>query len=343
LASLRVAFQYGSPILSAGSIGSYRNRQGWATLARMKVLVGVDGSSNSLATVAFVGRLLSAEGNELLLAYVAPPLPYLGDEQLDPGVSSRAQMALANAVFDEAVMRLPDEWQSQVKRLELAGDPATALLQAADDRSAELVAVGFHGTGLFERFLLGSVSRAVVHSARVPVLVVKTTGGPTSEKIAGTPDGSFRMLAAYDGSEFGARIVALANRLSWPEAARGWVIRVVPPMFVHQLPNWLKPVERDPDVEAMAQAWRREHDQQIEQAVGELKQFQTQLPAEFRATEPIVAQGHPAEQILAMISRQKIDLAIVGSRGVSAVERLLVGSTSARVINEAPCSVLVAR
>ena len=41
-----------------------------------------------------------------------------------------------------------------------------------------------------------------------------------------------------------------------------------------------------------------------------------------------------------MIARQKIDLTIVGSRGHGAVERLLVGSTSARVVNEAPCSVL---
>jgi nucleotide-binding universal stress UspA family protein len=67
------------------------------------------------------------------------------------------------------------------------------------------------------------------------------------------------------------------------------------------------------------------------------------LPKIFRATEPIVAQGHPAEQILAMIARQKIDLAVVGSRGLGAVERLLVGSTSARIVNEAPCSVLIAR
>ncbi len=168
----------------------------------MKVLVGVDGSSNSLATVAFVGRLLAAEGNELVLAYVAPPLPYLGDDRLDPGVSTRAQQALANAVFDEAVLRLSDQWQSKVQRIELAGAPGAGLVQAAEEWRAELIAVGFRGTGLFERFLLGSVSRAVVHSAQVPVLVVKTTGA-ASEKIAGTPDGTFRMLAAYDGSDFG--------------------------------------------------------------------------------------------------------------------------------------------
>jgi nucleotide-binding universal stress UspA family protein len=309
----------------------------------MKVLVGVDGSSNSLATVTFVGRLLSVERDQLALAYVSPPLPYLGDDQLDPGVAARAQGALSNAVFDEAVLRLPEAWQPRVERLELTGAPSASLLRAADERGVELIAVGFHGTGLFERFLLGSVSRAVVHSARVPVLVVKTTGGPESEKIAGTADGTFRVLAAYDGSAFGERIAALAGKLSWPEGARGWAISVVPPMFVHHLPDWLQPIQRDPDVQAMADAWQKEYEQQLAGAVEDLKSFQAKLPDIFQATEPIVAQGHPAEQILTLVTRQKIDLTVVGSRGQSAVERLLMGSTSARVVNEAPCSVLIAR
>jgi nucleotide-binding universal stress UspA family protein len=309
----------------------------------MKALVGVDGSSNSLATVTFVGRLLSVENDQIVLAYVSPPLPFLGDDQLDPGVAVRAQGALSNAVFDEAILRLPEAWQPRVERQELMGEPSASLLQAADERGVELIAVGFHGTGLFERFLLGSVSRAVVHSAQVPVLVVKTTGGPASEKIAGTPDGTFRVLAAYDGSEFAARIATLAAKLSWPDGARGWTISVVPPMFLHHLPDWLQPIQRDPDVQAMAEAWQKEYEQQLAGAVEDLKSFQAKLPDIFRATEPIVAQGHPTEQILALVTRQNIDLTVVGSRGQNAVERLLMGSTSARVVNEAPCSVLIAR
>lgn len=308
----------------------------------MRVLVGIDGSSNSLATVSFVGRLLSVEHDEIILAYVAPPPPFSG-EDVDPGVAARAQRALGNAVFDEVLVRLPEAWQSRVDKLELAGAPGPMLLQTADEKRAELIAVGFRGTSFFERVMLGSVSRAVVHTAHVPVLVVKTTGGPDSEKIAGTPDGTFRVLATYDGSEFGERIAALAGKFAWPDSTRGFVLRVVPPMFVHQLPDWLKPVKRDPDVEVMAASWQREYDQQLEQAVDELEKFQQTLPESFHGTEPIVAQGPAAEQILAMIARQKIDLTIVGSRGHSAVERLLVGSTSARIINEAPCSVLIAR
>ena len=196
-----------------------------------------------------------------------------------------------------------------------SGEPGAGLLQRPKSMGAELIAVGFRGTGLFERFLLGSVSRAIVHSAQVPVLVVKTTGGRESEKVAGTPDGTFRALAAYDGSEFGERIASVAGKLSWPDSTRGWALTVVPPMFHHQLPDWMQPIQRNPDVQAMAEAWQKEFDQQLEQSVDELKNSSRRCPRAFHATEPIVAQGHPAEQVLATLTRQKIDLAIVGSRG----------------------------
>ena len=131
-------------------------------------------SSNSLATVAFVGRLLAADRDELILCYVSPAMPYAGDEQLDPGRRVRvAQAALSNAVFDEALSRMAPEWKARAERVESSGSPGAALLAIAGERKVGLIAVGFHGAGLFERFMLGSVSRAVVQSALVPVLVVK--------------------------------------------------------------------------------------------------------------------------------------------------------------------------
>jgi nucleotide-binding universal stress UspA family protein len=307
----------------------------------MKVLVGVDGSPNSLATVQFVGRLLSADRDELVLAYVSPPMPFVGDDQLDPRVAARAQAALSGAVFDEAVGRLPAPWQSRTKRAELSGSPSASLLNEAEARGVELIAAGFRGAGFFERFVLGSVSRAVVQSALVPVLVVKTAGDVAAAQ--SSPSDSLGVLATYDGPEAGARIASLLAQFAWPKSTRGWVMTVIPPMFVHELPDWMRPMTRDADVRAMAEAWQLEHDQQVAQAGQELKNFQQTLPASFQANEPIVAQGRPVEQILAALVRERIDLVVVGSRGRGAVERLLIGSTSDQVISGSPCSVLVAR
>lgn len=51
----------------------------------------------------------------------------------------------------------------------------------------------------------------------------------------------------------------------------------------------------------------------------------------------------PAREILALAREVGADLIVVGSHGLTGVERYLVGSTSARVVREAGCTVEVAR
>jgi nucleotide-binding universal stress UspA family protein len=304
----------------------------------MRILVGVDGSSNSLATVAYAGRLLARDRDEFILCYVAPEVPAEVDEHLDAGVAARARSALSSAVFDEAVSRLAPEWRTRIELVETSGPAGAKVLEVAKDRTVDLIAVGFRGAGLFERFMLGSVSRAIVQSATVPVLVVKSD--PGEQAALNDP---LRVLVTYDGAVMGQRIALVAKHISWPEDATGWVLSVVPPMFIAELPDWLKPITRDDDVRAMAEAWEREHDQQVAEAVGELRSFQQTLPKSFHQFEPIVAEGRPGEKIMASIRKLRIGLVIVGSRGRGGVSKLLIGSTSAEIIHGAPCSVLVVR
>jgi nucleotide-binding universal stress UspA family protein len=53
--------------------------------------------------------------------------------------------------------------------------------------------------------------------------------------------------------------------------------------------------------------------------------------------------GKPASEILALAREVSADLIIVGSNGMTGVERIILGSTSERVVREARCSVEVAR
>src|SRR6185436_7696628 len=134
----------------------------------MRVLIGVDGSSNSFAAVEFVGRLLSAERDELVLLFATPEMNF-EDERLDPAIEQRARSALSRTVLEAALERLPAEWQKRAQQRQVTGSASAALLEAIDAEKADLVAVGFRGTsGMLEEYVLGSVSRAVVHSAKVP-------------------------------------------------------------------------------------------------------------------------------------------------------------------------------
>lgn len=58
----------------------------------------------------------------------------------------------------------------------LIGNPIDEILGVAADVGAELILCGSHGRGKLSRLLVGSVSEALVHGARCPVMVVREQG-----------------------------------------------------------------------------------------------------------------------------------------------------------------------
>lgn len=56
-----------------------------------------------------------------------------------------------------------------------------------------------------------------------------------------------------------------------------------------------------------------------------------------------IVAGHPANQIVYRAEQNGVDLIVVGHRGRSFFERLLVGSVSKQVLTHAHCPVLVVR
>jgi nucleotide-binding universal stress UspA family protein len=56
-------------------------------------------------------------------------------------------------------------------RIVLHGHPATLIQRVADDEDADMIAMGTHGNGGLREVLMGSVTRQVVRSSAVPVLV----------------------------------------------------------------------------------------------------------------------------------------------------------------------------
>jgi nucleotide-binding universal stress UspA family protein len=56
-----------------------------------------------------------------------------------------------------------------------------------------------------------------------------------------------------------------------------------------------------------------------------------------------IAVGHPAEQIVHRAEQDKVDLIILGRRGMSLFEKWLLGSVSERVLRYAHCPVMVIR
>lgn len=151
-----------------------------------------------------------------------------------------------------------------------------------------------------------------------------------------------RVLAAYSDPTFGEKSASVLNQLTWPPLSTGWAISVVEPMFVTDLPDWVK-IKRDPDVEAMAAAWAEDHRQSLQAAVVDLEKFRSHLPPCFSRERMIVDEGRPADAILRHIRENAIELVAMGSRSTSGLMTFFLGSTSDEVLREAPCSVLIVR
>ena len=138
-----------------------------------RIVVGVDGSTGSLAALRWALKL-AAETGASLEAVHAWEFSYAWIDGYTPDVDRWAAQAeeAAHVCLDgalaEAMGRQP--CYVEVTRTVVEGSPAKALLDRAKD--ADALVVGSRGRGGFTGLLLGSVSQQCVHHARVPVVVV---------------------------------------------------------------------------------------------------------------------------------------------------------------------------
>jgi nucleotide-binding universal stress UspA family protein len=61
------------------------------------------------------------------------------------------------------------------------------------------------------------------------------------------------------------------------------------------------------------------------------------------AVETHAREGDPAQVIADVAQEQGADLIVVGDRGLTGIERFLLGSVSSKLTHHAPCSVMVVR
>jgi nucleotide-binding universal stress UspA family protein len=137
-------------------------------LNRLPVVVGVDGSSASELAVEIAFDEASRRAVDLVALHAWCDNDVTGI----PATGWSEQQSTAEAMLAERLARWEQRYPKvRVHRRVVWERPASHLLEESE--SAQVVVVGSHGRGGYQRMLLGSVSTAVVQGARVPVIVAR--------------------------------------------------------------------------------------------------------------------------------------------------------------------------
>jgi nucleotide-binding universal stress UspA family protein len=146
----------------------------------MKILLAVDGSSCSDAAVDEVARRPWPAGSsvKVLTAFELPTPPTPEAWALPINYFQEMDIALrkqAEDIIDRALQKLKARVDKSISidAVLLPGPPRTVILEEAESWGADLIVLGSHGYRAWERFLLGSVSQAVVSHAKCSVEVVR--------------------------------------------------------------------------------------------------------------------------------------------------------------------------
>src|SRR6476646_2802225 len=120
----------------------------------MRVLIPIDGSTGSFEAIRQVASLLRPERDSVAL-YCHPPQVSVRKKPVDDKVVEGAQHALATAIFDQARQHLPEALRAVTHTIVGQQDPKLGILLAAEQWSADLIAMGARGLTSMQRLLLG--------------------------------------------------------------------------------------------------------------------------------------------------------------------------------------------
>lgn len=138
-----------------------------------------------------------------------------------------------------------------------------------------------------------------------------------------------KILVAFDGSEESYKAFNFAMQLLNEFTSKDKEIVV---LSVAQPPEHAEIVETKAVIDSATEYYKKE----FEKILSLARKHNTEINTD-------IAVGHPADQIVRYASENGIDLIIMGQRGMSKIERWLLGSVSRRVATHATCPVVIVK
>lgn len=275
------------------------------------ILLATDFGPASQAITVVTARLARAFGSRVTPLHVV-------DVDSDSALIDYFRRQVGQRMMEPLVETLIQEDVELAHPVVLTGPVVDQILRKADEIDADLIVVGTGEPREDGTVSPGSIAETVIQQARQPVLAIRP----------GTPPVLRKILCPLDGSPASLRGLKNAIRLAQSFQSELSVLSVVPNV------NWLAAAA---EVGSLTSVHEQYADQWEESFLTVLRE--TDFGGVSWSKD--VRCGSPAQEILAAALEKQADLIVMGATGKSGITRLLLGSTTRRVLRDLPCSLLV--
>jgi nucleotide-binding universal stress UspA family protein len=286
------------------------------------VLIATDGSEDGTAAVNGAASFPWPAGAQMHAVVVrSDTIPV----DLPRSVQDDIERSLT-AVAEDARKALARRWPDAQARI-IDGPTVDAINRHAERLKARVIVLGSQGRGPISRLLVGSVSLGVVRDMKHAALIVRGKARAFS-----------RVTLGFDGSLPARHAVTLLASLEVPPGGRVTIVRVLERPAMPSLSRL--PASARAAIAAQAAAAEEEDAahgrRQVEGAAEELRGAGWKVDSDLR-------HGAPLDEMFAAIERTHAQLLVLGARGNTALERLVLGSVAEGALHRSPVSVLVTR
>jgi len=214
-------------------------------------------------------------------------------------------------------------WQTLIR----AGHPADTVTQLVQEKQIDLAITATHGRSGLKRLIIGSVTERLMRTLACPLLIVRSHDPKITAPI--DLETKFqRILVGCDFSSASDQALQYGLNLAQELQSELHLVHVMAP-FVYE--NLLKPGPKP--VPRRTEELREQLEARLAARLPEESYY-------WCNPQTHILVGQPFEEITKYAILHKMDLIVLGVRGVGLVEKLLVGSTTDRVARQAPCPLL---
>jgi nucleotide-binding universal stress UspA family protein len=291
------------------------------------VVCATDLSEGSNKALPIAAQMARRHGAKLIVAHIIdlPAVTPYGETMVDPQeLRSRVEQSARAQVTDILSHTEEVEWELSIA----IGYPAKEILQIVEESKADLVVAATHTRSGIERLLLGSVSRKLMHTLDVPLLIVP--GDISPEQLARPLES---VLIACDFSPDSANAVRWGFDFSQAFGAKLTMATVIEPSQLSQL------LKLDPQKEySMADKLQEDLHKKLLDTVPDKDRSAAPV-----APQTVVLAGQPHEELNKYAILNHIDLIVMGVHGRGLIENFLVGSTTDRLVRLGQFPVMAVR